>query len=402
MTTTVLPPITRLVDEIQPGVVADRRYLHQHPELGFQEFHTAEFVRQRLESLGVEDIRTGLAVTGVTGVIRGTALGTGGNVLLRADMDALPITEETPVEFASENPGVMHACGHDAHTAILLGVARVLTDLRDQFAGTVTLCFQPAEEMPPGGGIQMIEAGVLDGVDAVFALHMAAQLPAGLVAIAPGGVMAGGDLFRITIQGKGGHAAEPQESNDPIIAAAAIVVALQSVVSRNVGPTDRAVLSVCAFNGGEAFNVIPDTVQIGGTFRYFQQETGDLIEQRLGEVARETATALGCEANVEILRGYPPTVNDDAMAELARQALVALLGEQAVLTAQPVMGGEDFSHMLRHRPGAYYVVGCYTERDGVNYAHHHPRFDIDEDALAIGVQSMTSIALTWLHENTKG
>lgn len=400
--TTIHQRIDNIVAEIEPGLVADRRHLHQHPELAFQEYETAEFVRQRLESLGVENIRTGVGQTGVTGVIRGTASGVGGNVLLRADMDALPILEETPVEFASVNPGVMHACGHDAHTAILLSVARVLTDLRDQFAGTVTLCFQPAEELPPGGGIGMIQDGALEGVDAVFALHMAAQMPTGTVAIAPGGVMAGGDLFRIIFQGKGGHAAEPHESVDPVIAAAATIVELQSVVSRNIDPMDRAVLSVCTFNGGEAFNVIPDTVEIGGTFRYFQFETGERIEKRLTEIATDCASGLGCEAKVEILRGYPPTVNDDAMAELARQALIAELGEEAVRTADPVMGGEDFSHMLRARPGAYYVVGCYSEVDGVNYGHHHPKFDVDEDSLAIGVRSMTSIALAWLHENTKG
>lgn len=390
------------VDEIQPGLVADRRHLHQHPELAFQEYETAEFVRQRLEALGVEDIRTGVGKTGVTGIIRGTAPGVGGNVLLRADMDALPIVEETPVEFASQNPGVMHACGHDAHTAILLSAARVLVDMRSEFAGTVTLCFQPAEELPPGGGIGMIEDGVLEGVDAVFALHMAANMPTGTVAIAPGGVLAGGDLFRIVFQGKGGHAAEPNESTDPIVAAAATIAALQSVVSRNIDPMDRAVLSVCAFNGGEAFNVIPDTVEIGGTFRYFRFEAGQKIEERITEIATDTAAALGCQANVEILRGYPPTVNDDDMAELAREALVTVLGEDAVKTSVPVMGGEDFSHMLRARPGAYFMVGCYSEIDGQNYGHHHPKFDVDENSLAVGVQSIASIALLWLQRNMKG
>lgn len=393
------PTITTLIDEIEPGLIADRRHLHQHPELAFQEYETAEFVRQRLEQLGVEDIRTGVGKTGVTGIIRGTASGTGGNVLLRADMDALPIVEETPVEFASVNPGVMHACGHDAHTAILLSAARVLTDSRDQFAGTVTLCFQPAEEVPPGGGIGMINDGALEGVDAVFALHMAAAMPTGMVAIAPGPVMAGGDLFRITFQGKGGHAASPEKANDPIVAAAATIAAFQSVVSRNIDPMDRAVLTVGSFNAGEAFNVIPDTAVIAGTYRYFSEDTGKRIEQRLTEIAMDTARGLGCEANVEIIRGYFPTVNDDAMAELARIALVDALGEGAVQTADPVMGGEDFSHMLRALPGAYFVVGCYAEVDGVNYGHHHPRFDIDEDSLVIGVKSLVSIALRWLDRN---
>lgn len=390
------------VDEIQPGLVADRRHLHENPELGFQEFKTAEFVRQRLESLGVTNIQTGIAVTGVTGQIVGTAPGSGGHVLLRADMDALPILEESEEEYISQTDGVMHACGHDAHTAILLGVARVLSDRRDQFAGTVTLCFQPAEEMPPGGAIRMIEEGnVLDGIDAAFALHMAAGMPTGEVAIAGGPVMAGGDLFRVTFQGKGGHAASPSEAADPVVAAAAAIASMQSIVSRNTDPMDRAVVSVCTFRGGEAFNVIPDTVEIGGTFRYFLPEVGEMIERCIAEVCEDVAKGLGCEAKVEILRGYPPTVNNDTMAELAREALVEALDADSVRESIPVMGGEDFAHFLLNVPGAYFVVGCYRERDGVNYGHHHPKFDIDEESLAIGVRSMTSVALKWLNQNVQ-
>lgn len=388
------------VDEIQPGLVADRRHLHANPELGFQEFKTAEFVRQRLESLGVEDIRTGIAVTGVTGKIVGTKPGKGGNVLLRADMDALPILEESDAEYVSQTDGVMHACGHDAHTAILLGVARMLSERKDQFAGTVTLCFQPAEEMPPGGAIQMIKEGnVLDGVDAVFALHMAAGLPTGEVAIAGGPVMAGGDLFRVTFQGKGGHAAEPHTTVDPMVASATAIASMQSIVSRNTDPMDNAVVSVTVFRAGDAFNVIPDTVEIGGTFRYFKPEIGEMIERRIHELCEDVATAYGCEAKVEILRGYPPTVNDEAMAALAREAIEAELGADAVRESIPVMGGEDFAHMLLRKPGAYFNVGSYIERDGVNYGHHHPKFDIDEESLAIGVRSMTSVALAWLDRN---
>lgn len=387
------------VDEIQPGLVADRRHLHANPELGFQEFKTAEFVRQRLESLGVDDIRTGIAVTGVTGKIVGTKPGEGGHVLLRADMDALPIQEESDAEYVSQTDGVMHACGHDAHTSILLGVARLLTDRREQFAGTVTLCFQPAEEMPPGGAIQMIEEGnVLDGVDAVFALHMAAGMPTGELAIAGGPVMAGGDLFRVTFQGKGGHAAEPHTVVDPMVASATAIASLQSIVSRNVDPMDNAVVSVTVFRAGDAFNVIPDTVEIGGTFRYFRPEVGEMVERRLRQVCEDVATAYGCEAKVEILRGYPPTVNDDAMAALAEDALKAEFGEDAVREAIPVMGGEDFAHMLLRKPGAYFNVGSYFERDGETYGHHHPKFDIDEESLAIGVRAMTSVALRWLDD----
>lgn len=248
----------------------------------------------------------------------------------------------------------------------------------------------------------MIEEGnVLEGVDAAFALHMAAGLPTGEVAIAGGPVMAGGDLFRVVFQGTGGHGADPHTVKDPVIAAATAIAALQSIVSRNTKPMDRAVVSVCTFNGGEAFNVVPDTVEIGGTFRYFLPEVGEMIERRLREVCEDVASGLGCEARVEIMRGYPPTVNDHEMADLARTALVAELGEDAVRESIPVMGGEDFAHMLLRKPGAYFNVGCYTERDGVNYGHHHPKFDIDEDSLAIGVRAMTSVALTWLGKHQR-
>lgn len=390
------------VDEIQPGLVADRRHLHQNPELGFQEFKTAEFVRQRLEMLGVTNIRTGIAVTGVTGQIVGTAPGTGRHVLLRADMDALPILEESDEDYASQVDGIMHACGHDAHTAILLGVARILMDRRDQLAGTVTLCFQPAEEMPPGGAVQMIEeCNVLKGVDAAFALHMASGLPTGEVSVAPGGVMAGGDLFRVTFQGRGGHAANPNEAADPVVAAAVAIASLQTIVSRNTDPMDRAVVSVCTYKAGEAFNVIPDTAEISGTFRYFRHEVGEMIEQRIAEICEDVGKGLDCEAKVEIMRGYPPTINDDAMAELCREALVDALGEDAVRESIPVMGGEDFAHFLRHVPGAYFNVGAHTERDGVNYGHHHPKFDIDEESLAIGVRAMANTALTWLAKSSR-
>lgn len=388
------------VNEIQPGLVADRRHLHENPELGFQEFKTAEFVRQRLEMLGVTDIRTNIAITGVTGQIVGAKSGDGGHVLLRADMDALPILEESDADYVSQTDGVMHACGHDAHTAILLGVARILIERRDSFAGTVSLLFQPAEEMPPGGAIQMIEDGnVLEGIDAAFALHMASGLPTGEVAIGGGPVMAGGDLFRVTFQGVGGHAAEPHTTTDPLIAAATAIASLQTIVSRNTDPMDSAVVSVCTFNSGDAFNVIPDTAEIGGTFRYFEPAIGEMIERKIREVCEDVAKGLGCLAKVEIMRGYPPTVNDHAMAELAREALIDELGDEAVRESIPVMGGEDFAHFLRNVPGAYFNVGSYIERDGVNYGHHHPKFDIDEESLAIGVRAMSNVALTWLEQN---
>ena len=303
------------VDEILPGIVADRRWLHENPELGFQEFKTAEFVRQRLEALGVEDIQTGIAVTGVTGVIRGTAEGPGRNVLVRADMDALPIHEENDVEYRSQTDGVMHACGHDAHTAILMGLARVLTDRKDQFSGSVKLCFQPAEELPPGGAKAMVEAGVLNDppIEAVFGLHMSSETPVGQVVVGSGPQMAAADGFEIRIQGKGGHAAYPSENVDPVVIGAQIVVALQTLVSRETDPMDNAVVSTCVFQAGDAFNVIPDTAVLKGTVRTFLKETRDMMEKRIGEIATGVAAAMGGSAEAIYTRGYPATVNDEAM-----------------------------------------------------------------------------------------
>ncbi|MGN6030573.1 MAG: M20 metallopeptidase family protein, partial [Thermomicrobiales bacterium] len=356
------------VDEILPGVIADRRHFHEHPELGFQEVETAKLVAERLASLGVEDIRTGINRTGVTGLIHGTGSGpnAGRTILLRADMDALPIHEETGVEYASRTDGVMHACGHDAHTAILLGAARILSQRRDAFAGTVKLLFQPAEEMPPGGALGMIEAGVLEEphVDAVFGLHMANALPVGQVAVGSGPILAGGDLFQITIQGKGGHAARPQAAIDPVVIGSQIVTALQTVVSRSVDPMESAVLSITFFKAGEAFNVIPDVATIGGTVRWFSMDVAALVEERLIAIAEGIGAAAGAEVTVEIRKGYPPTINDAGQAEIVRQALAAVVGEENVIVPTPIMGGEDFSRFLLNRPGAFFNIGSMNEAKG--------------------------------------
>jgi amidohydrolase len=388
------------IDEILPGVIADRRHLHENPELGFQEFKTAEFVRQRLESLGVEDIQTGIAVTGVTGVIRGTAPGPDRTLLLRADMDALPILEGNEVDYRSQTDGVMHACGHDAHTAILLGVARLLMDRRDQFSGAVKLCFQPAEETPPGGAIQMIAEGVLENptVDAVIGLHMSSAEPTGRIIVGGGPAMGGGDLFQIEVQGKGGHAASPHESVDPVAIGAHIVTALQTLVSRETDPMDTVVVTVGMFQGGDAFNVIPDTVTFGGTVRAFDMDKLDEVNRRIEEIATGIATSMGGGATVTIHRGYPPTINDDDISELVRQAAIEVVGEEHVRTIQPKLGGEDFSHFLRAKPGTFFFVGSRNEELGIVHGHHHPRFDIDEKSLASGMLAMTTSVLKYLNK----
>jgi len=385
------------VDEIMPGVVADRRDLHEHPELAFQEKRTSGIVAERLAALGVEEIRTGIAETGVTGLIRG-GRGAGKTVLLRADMDALPILEENEVDYASKTPGVMHACGHDAHTAILLAVARILTERRDEFAGTVKLLFQPAEEMPPGGAKPMIEAGVLDNptVDAAFGLHIQQEGPLGTVEVRPGPAMAAADRFRVSIQGKGGHGARPQDAVDPIVVGAQIVVALQTLVAREVDPIESGVVSVCAFLAGEAFNVIPDKAELRGTVRTFTPENRDLLERRIGEVVRGVAAALRAEATVDYQRGYPATVNDPAMTDLVRAAAAEVVGADKVIEGAPMMGAEDFSYFLERVPGSYFFVGSRNDERGLVWGHHHPRFDLDEAAMAIGIETMVRTTLRYL------
>jgi len=388
------------IDELLPGLVADRRYLHEHPELGFQEHNTAKFVAERLQALGVEDIRTGVNQTGVTGLVRGTAAGPNRCVLVRADMDALPILEENDVEYRSQTDGVMHACGHDAHTAILLGLARTLMARRDEFAGTVKLLFQPSEELFPGGAKGMIEEGVLEDphVDAAFALHMAQHQPLGVITISPGPIMAAPDAFRAVIHGKGGHAAAPHQAVDPIVIGAHIVNALQTVVSRTIDPVGSCVVTVANFNAGEAFNVIPDVATIGGTVRTLTPEIRDRAEERVRTIVEGVTASLGGTVEFEYTRGYPATVNDPAAAALVAAAATKVVGADKVVSPPPSMGGEDFAYFLLERPGAMFQVGSKNEERGLVWGHHHPRFDIDEDSLAIGLETMAVTVLDYLAE----
>ena len=392
--------IRQEVDELLPGLVADRRYLHEHPELSFQEFETAAFVAERLQQLGVEDIRTGIGITGGTGLIHGTKPGPGKTVLVRADMDALPIPEENKVDYVSQNDGVMHACGHDAHTAILLGLARYLSDHKGAFSGTVKLLFQPAEELPPGGAQAMIKEGVLEDpdVDAVFGLHMANGEQVGLILVGAGALMAAADGFTITVHGRGGHGAHPHGSVDPIVIGAQIVVALQTVVSRNTDPMDAAVVTTGMFQSGHAPNVIPETATLRGTVRTFKPETRDLMEERITAIATDIAEALGGSATVDYARGYPATVNDEALTALVRGAATEVVGAENVVERPPAMGAEDFSYFLEQKPGSYFFVGSKNDEKGFVWPHHHPRFDIDEESLSYGLATMANVVLTYLDQ----
>lgn len=394
---TMVTDLRNDVDEILPGVIADRRFLHEHPELGFQEVETSKFVAERLQAIGVEDLQTGIAKTGVTGLIRGKKPGDK-VLMIRADMDALPIHEENDVEYRSQNDGVMHACGHDAHTAMLLAVTRLLMDRRDEFGGTVKVLFQPAEE-GPGGAKPMIEAGVLENpkVDAALGMHMAQAQPLGIIGLRNGPAMAASDRFEFTIKGVGGHGARPQATVDPIVIGSQIVVAIQMLVSRETDPTVPAVVSFGAFQAGNAFNVIPDTAVLRGTVRSFQQEERERLAERIEAVVRGVAGAMRAEVEFAYHFGYPPTVNDAGMNEIVRAAAREVVGPEMVVEEDLHMGAEDMSYFLDAVPGSFFYVGSKNEDKGLVWGHHHPRFDIDEESLGNGIQTMAGAAIGYLN-----
>jgi amidohydrolase len=389
---------TRQRDTEFAELVATRRDLHAHPELGFQEHRTAALVAERLASLGWE-VKTAVGRTGVVGVLRGSAAGAGPErtVLLRADMDALPIHEANDVAYRSTAPGAMHACGHDAHVAIGLAVARRLARDRGAWRGTVKYAFQPAEE-GGNGALAMIEDGVLEDprVDAAFGLHVMNNLPIGKIAATGGPIMGSVDKFTIAIRGKGGHAALPHEAVDPVLAAAHVVAALQSVVSRSTDPFDQLVVSVTQIRAGDAFNVIPETAELAGTVRSMGGRPYEEAPQRLTAIATGVAQALGCTATVDYVRQTPATVNDDAMARLTARIAAQLVGEASVLTSARTLGGEDFSFFLQRVPGCFAWIGSQNPAKGFDSPHHSPRFDIDEDAMMIGVELLDRLAREYL------
>lgn len=377
------------VVELNPKLIEWRRDFHRHPELANDEHRTSSIVRGFLESLGIQ-VRP-VAGTGLVGVLEGRPGGK--TVALRADMDALPLIEQGEKEYISQNRGVCHACGHDGHMAILMGTAKLLAQRRNELPGKVVFLFQPSEERIPGGAKVMVEQGALEGVDAVFGLHLWQPMPTGKVASVPGPMMAAPDEFTIRITGRGGHGSAPHLTIDPIVVAAHMVVNFQTIVSRNVDPLRSAVLTVGAITGGTIFNIIPCDATLMGTVRTFDPMVQNLMEKRIREVVAGTCATFGASAEIRYDRGYPAVVNDAAMSKIVHEVSRETLGEQSVLNIDPVMGGEDFAYFLQKVPGAFIFFGM---GDGIQFSHHHPGFDIDEKSLPQAALLMSSLAARYL------
>jgi len=372
-----------------------RRDFHAHPELGFQEVRTAGIVTKELTNLGLE-VHAGVGGTGVVAILEGSRPGP--VVLVRADMDALPIIEETGAPYASQNPGVMHACGHDGHTATLLTIARMLNAHRNDLAGTVKFMFQPAEE-GLGGAEKMIADGVLNNpkVDVALALHVWNEKPVGWIGIANGPAMAGAEIFNIKIRGKGGHGAAPHLAVDPILASAQIISALQGIVSRNLPPLQTAVISVCTIRAGETFNVIPPMVEMTGTIRTFEPAVRTLVLDRFEKTIHSVAEAMGCQAEINVKSLTPATINHTETAVQVQATAHRLFPDADVDPTNFVtMGSEDFAFILEKVPGCFFFIGSANPEKGLDAGHHHPKFDFDETALPKGAALMTASILDLL------
>lgn len=387
--------IQKLVDAVENEVIEWRRHFHENPELSFQEFETSKYVFQKLQSFGNIEVSQ-VTPTSVLGRIIGSQPGK--VIALRADMDALPIEEETGLPFASKNKEIMHACGHDGHTAILLGAAKVLSQIKDDIKGEIRFFFQHAEELFPGGAAEMVKAGVTEGIDGVIGLHLASQIPAGLFNLCYGPVTAGTDAFDIEIQGKGGHGSAPEATVDPIAIGVQIVNGINQIISRKVDASKRAVISVTKFHGGTANNIIPDRVTLGGTVRTFDPEIRSQIPVWIEKIAKGITEAHDASYQLNYQLGYSSVVNEEKITSLVDQTLVETFGESKRVIAQAIMGGEDFSAFSAAAPGCFVFLGAGSEKPEENYPHHHPKFDIKEESFILGVNYFVRSALNFLNE----
>lgn len=391
MTATLLRSHT--AETVRASVIGWRRHLHQNPELSFHEERTAQFITDRLAEVG------GLVVsrpTATSVLVRLIGSRPGPALAIRADIDALPIDERNTHDFVSQSPGAMHACGHDGHTAMLLGAVAVLAGMRESIAGEVRFIFQHAEELLPGGAEELVQLGVLDGVDMVIGAHLWLGMPFGQVGVKTGPLMAAPDIFRLTITGSGGHAALPHKSVDPIVVAAQVITNLQHVVARNVDPLESAVVSVTRIAGGTTHNVIPGSVEIEGTVRTFDTGLRTMIPEVMERIIAGVTSAHGASYKFEVERGYRAVVNDERASALLRRAVVRAVGTDALVEAIPNMGGEDFSAYQQRVPGSFFFIGARNEERGIVHPHHHERFDIDERALDSGTRIFVAAALEYL------
>jgi amidohydrolase len=384
----ISPEVRSIIKEL----VALRRVIHQNPEQGFKEFKTAALVRSRLKSWGVD--HKAMCGTGTVALIKGSRPGP--TMLIRADMDALPLLEENKVAYCSRTKGVMHACGHDGHTAMALMSAKLLQKRRAEFRGNVKIMFQPAEEGPGGAG-PMISEGLLKGVEAAFAIHMWNDLPTGKVGVRSGPVFASADQFLIRVIGRGGHGAAPHQTVDPVTAAAQVITACQNIVSRKVDPTKSAVVTFGQIHGGTRHNIIPDAVEMTGTVRAFEEPVRKLLQREIPKIAGGVASALGARFEFEYHRGYPPTVNEESMTDLVRDTVREAAGTAAAVEQDVSMGAEDMSLVLQEVPGCYFFLGSMNQRKGLIHPHHSSHFNFDEEAMPLGVETWVRLVQRFLN-----
>ncbi|MFC3883792.1 M20 family metallopeptidase [Bacillus songklensis] len=394
----MLSPFLKALEQKYDQMVETRRYLHQYPELSFKEYQTAAYIRSFYEKLGIK-VRANVGGNGLVAFIEGGKPGK--TVALRADFDALPIQDEKEVPYKSTVPGVMHACGHDGHTSILLALAETFHEMREHLHGNIVLIHQHAEEYAPGGAKSMIEDGCLEGVDVIFGTHLWATEPTGVIQYRVGPIMAAADRFEITIKGSGGHGAQPHKTKDSIVIASQLVMNLQQIVSRRVNPIDSAVVTVGSFVAENAFNVIADSAQLVGTVRTFNEEVRDQIEHEIERIVKGTCLTADVDYEYVYTHGYPAVVNHKEETELLISVAQNIDDVTKIEETEPHMGGEDFAYYLQHAKGAFFFTGAKASDVKKPYPHHHPRFDFDEKAMLIAAKVLCSAALTYLENNKR-
>ena len=393
--------ISEQINRIEAELKENRRYIHMHPELSFREYNTSSFIQKKLDEMGIKYV-SGIAENGICAYIYGNKnieSKSMKSILIRADMDALPIDEVSDKPYKSQNKNVMHACGHDAHVAVLLGVCKVLNNFKDKFGGVVKAVFQPGEETS-GGALPMIEEGVLENphTDVCVALHCDSDLDCGTIRVKPGSLYASPDDFRITVKGKGGHGAEPHNCIDPIMISASIIQALNNLISRETDPFDNAVISVGSIHGGSATNIIPDSVEIQGTARSLTNEVRGFLKKRIGETAEGICKTFGAECEYEYTELFPPLINDEKLAEDVYDSACRSIGkDKCVWGGAPTMAGEDFSYFSQSRPSVLFKLGCRNKSLGIVSLIHHSSFDIDENCLKTGVKVFVGFVLDYLN-----